>query len=232
MRNNGEVVDLRKSKSKLVENVEAVVLAIIVALVLRTVAVENYMVPTDSMYPTIEIGDRLFALKFFYGAKIPFTGRRLPAVRSPGRGDIVVFLAPYYEDPGVLVRIVDPFVHILSLGFITVDPQPKYYVKRVIGLPGDEVEIVGKRVYINGKRQEGWWPEFHADKRIVPAGEDPSNRRDYFGPLVVPKSSYFVMGDNRDSSFDSRYWGFVDRKEIYGRAYFRLWPIGRFGVLR
>jgi signal peptidase I len=226
------VLDLRKSKSRLVENVEAVVLAIIIALVFRTFAVENYMVPTESMYPTIEIGDRLFALKFFYGAKMPFTSGRLPAVRDPRHGDIVVFLAPYYEDPSLLVRMVDPFVHIITLGFITVDRQPKYYVKRVIGLPGDEVEIVGKRVYVNGKRQEGWWPEYHADKRIVPAGEKPANRRDYFEPVVVPERSYFVMGDNRDSSFDSRYWGFVDRNEIYGRAYFRLWPITRAGVIR
>ncbi len=220
-----------KKKNRILENVEAVVLAIAIALVIRTIAVENYMVPTESMYPTIEIGDRLFALKFFYGAKIPFTRHRLPAVRDPRHGDIVVFLAPYYENPGIAIRLLEPVVHILSLGFISLDPQPKYYVKRVIGLPGDEVEIIGKRVYVNGMVQQGWWPEYHADIRIIPAGGTSADQRDYFGPVRVPEGSFFMMGDNRDSSFDSRYWGFVDRNEIYGRAFFRLWPPGRAGVL-
>jgi len=221
-----------KKKSRILENVEAVVLAIAIALVIRTFAVENYIVPTESMYPTIEVGDRLFALKFFYGAKIPFTRHRLPAVRNPRYGDIVVFLAPYYEDPGIAIRLLEPVVHILSLGFISADPQPKYYVKRVIGLPGDEVEIIGKRVYVNGRMQEGWWPEYHVDTRIIPAGDLSAGHRDYFGPVRVPEDSCFMMGDNRDSSFDSRYWGFVDRSDIYGRACFRLWPPGRAGVLR
>jgi len=133
-----------KKKSRIPKNVEAVVHAIAIALVIRTFAVEDHMVPTESMYPTIEVGDRLFALKFFYGAKIPFARHRLHAVRGPRYGDIVVFLAPLYEDPGIAVRLLEPVVHILSLGFISADPQPKYYVKRVIGLPGDEVEIMEK----------------------------------------------------------------------------------------
>jgi signal peptidase I len=220
-----------KKKRRIFENVQAVVMAVAIALVIRTFAVENYMVPTGSMYPTIEIGDRLFALKFFYGAKIPFTRRRLPAVSDPRYGDIVVFLAPLYEDPGIVIRLLEPVVHILYLGFISADPQPKYYVKRVIGIPGDEVEIIGKRVYVNGRMQEGWWPEYHLDTRIIPAGELSADQRDYFGPVRVPEDSYFMMGDNRDSSFDSRYWGFVDRSEIYGKACFRLWPPGRAGVL-
>jgi signal peptidase I len=223
---------VKKGFKKVLENIEAVGFAIIIALVLRTFVLENYMVPTESMYPTIEIGDRLFAFKFFYGAKVPFTDKRLPAVRAPRRGDIFVFLAPFYDPPGVAVRLFDPVVHLLSLGFVTIDPQPKYYVKRVIGVPGDEIEIVGKRVYVNGKRQEGWWPEYHTDVGIIPTGEDERSKRDYFGPVRVPDEAYFMMGDNRDNSFDSRFWGFVDRNEIYGKAVFRLWPFGRAGVLK
>ena len=221
-----------KTGKKFFENIKAVALAIVIALVLRTFVIENYMVPTESMYPTIEIGDRLFALKFFYGGKVPFTRQRLPAVRDPKYGDIIVFLAPFYEDPGIVIRLIEPVVHILSLGFFSVDPQPKYYVKRVIGLGGDMVEIVGKKVYVNGRPQEGWWPEYHADIRVIPSGKNGSNQRDYFGPVQVPKNSYFMMGDNRDSSFDSRYWGFVDRNDIYGKAFFRLWPPDRMGLLR
>ena len=223
---------MKKGVRKFLENLEAVGIAVLIALVLRTFILENYMVPTESMYPTIEIGDRLFALKFFYGAKVPFTDKRLPAVRAPRRGDILVFLAPYYEPPGIVSRLFDPVVHLLSLGFVTVDPQPKYYVKRVIGVSGDEIEIVGKRVYINGAREEGWWPVFHADGRVIPSGDDERSKRDYFGPVVVPEGEYFVMGDNRDASFDSRFWGFVERKEIYGRAFFRLWPLHRIGIMK
>ena len=221
-----------KKKSRFLENVGSVATAIAIALVIRTFAVENYMVPTGSMYPTIETGDRLFALKFYYGAKIPFSRQRLPAVNDPGYGDIVVFLAPYYEDPGIAIGIFEPLVHILSLGFISLDPQPKYYVKRVIGLPGDEIEIAGKRVYVNGRLQEGWWPEYHSDRRVLTVGDGEAKNRDYFGPVKVPDGSYFMMGDNRDSSFDSRYWGFVERNKIYGRAALRLWPPSRAGVIR
>ncbi|MBN2322883.1 MAG: signal peptidase I [Spirochaetes bacterium] len=223
---------MKKGLKKVLENIEAVGAAVLIALVLRTFVLENYMVPTESMYPTIEIGDRLFALKFFYGAKVPFTDKRLVAVRAPRRGDILVFLAPFYDPPSLAVRVFDPVFHLLSLGFVTIDPQPKYYVKRVIGVPQDEIEIVGKRVYVNGKRQEGWWPEYFTDKRIIPAGDDERSGRDYFGPVLVPDGKYFVMGDNRDNSFDSRFWGFVDRNEIYARAFFRLWPFRRAGIMK
>ncbi|UCB47024.1 MAG: signal peptidase I [Spirochaetota bacterium] len=217
---------------KFLENIETVGFAILIAIVIRTFVVENYMVPTESMYPTIEIGDRLFAYKFFYGAKIPFTDKRLPPIRPPRRGDIVVFLAPFYETPGIAVQLFEPAIHLLSLGFITIDPQPKFYVKRVIGVPGDEIEIIGKQVYVNGSQQEAWWPEYHSDSRIIPEGRDKKNRRDYFGPVQVPDGKYFMMGDNRDNSYDSRFWGFVDRNEIYGKAAFRLWPFGRAGLLK
>ena len=223
---------MKKGYRKFLENIEAVGFAILIALVIRTFGAENYMVPTESMYPTIEIGDRLFAYKFFYGAKIPFTDKRLPPIRPPRHGDIVVFLAPFYETPGIVVRVFEPAIHLLSLGFITIDPQPKFYVKRVIGIPGDEIEIVGKWVYLNGNQQEGWWPVFHSDGRIIPSGKDEKSRRDYFGPVQVPEGKYFMMGDNRDESYDSRFWGFVPEENIIGRAEFIYWPFNRMRLIK
>jgi signal peptidase I len=222
----------KKKKNRIRENIEAVALALIIAAVVRSFIFDNYMVPTGSMIPTIEGGDRLIGLKMLYGPKIPFTRRNLPAVKEPDYGDIIVFLSPFYEQPGLLVKILSPVVYTLSIGFLNIDPQPKYYVKRCIGLPGDEVEIINKNVYINGKIQKGWWPEYHSDHDTIPRGDSLINNRDFFGPIVIPPDKYFMMGDNRDNSNDSRYWGFVDRSQIFGRVWFRYWPIKRFGRIR
>jgi signal peptidase I len=222
----------KSKKTKLRENVEAIALALLIALFVKTFIVDHYMVPTGSMVPTITAGDRLFALKFPYGAKIPFTEYRLPAIREPRQGDIVVFRAPEYRAPGLIVRIFDPVIYTLSLGFVMIDSQPKYYVKRCIGLPGDEIEITGKEVYVNGEKEQGWWPLFYEDPYEIPKGEKLENRRDYFGPVTVPEKSYFMMGDNRDNSYDSRYWGFVERNDIFGRPVLRIWPPARIGPLR
>ena len=222
----------KKKKNRIRENIEAVALALIIAAVVRSFIFDNYMVPTGSMVPTIETGDRLIGLKMLYGSKIPFTGRNLPAVKEPDYGDIIVFLSPFYEQPGLIVRIFSPVVYTLSIGFLNIDPQPKYYVKRCIGLPGDKVEIINKNVYINGKMQKGWWPEYHNDPDTVPRGDSLINNRDFFGPIVIPPDKYFMMGDNRDNSNDSRYWGFVDRSQIFAGVWFRYWPIKRFGRVR
>jgi signal peptidase I len=219
-------------KSKLRENLEAVALALFIAICVKGFVVEQYVVPTGSMVPTITIGDRLFALKFFYGAKLPFTDARLPAFRDPNYGDIVVFLSPFYREPGLAVKLFNPVVHTLSLGFLTIDPQPKFYVKRCIALPGDVVQIKNKNVYVNNRLQRGWWVEYHVDPTVIPPGDDLINHRDYFGPVTVPVNAYFMMGDNRDESYDSRFWGFVYRDQIFARAVFRIVPLARFGPLR
>jgi len=222
----------KKKKSKLRENIEAVVFALAIALFIKTFIVDVYKIPTGSMIPTIEIGDFIVANKFIYGAKVPFTKKRLPAIRDPHVGDIVIFLAPYYDPPNIIIQMFTPIVYTLTLGFVNIDPQPKFYVKRCIGLPGDEIEVINKEVYVNGRRLEGWWPEYHADPEIIPPGDTLMNNRDFYGPVIVPEESYFMMGDNRDQSNDSRFWGFVERYEIFGKSLFRYWPPGRMGRIR
>ena len=222
----------KKKKSKLRENIEAIVFALVIDLFIKAFIVDVYKIPTGSMIPTIEIGDFIVASKFMYGAKIPFTKKRLPDVRDPRRGDIVIFLAPYYDPPNIVIQLLTPVVYTLTLGFVNIDPQPKFYVKRCIGLPGDEIEILNKEVYVNGNLLKGGWPEFHADPEIIPPGDKLMNHRDFYGPIIVPESSYFVMGDNRDRSNDSRFWGFVDRNNVFGKSLFRYWPPSRIGVVR
>jgi signal peptidase I len=222
----------KRKKSKLRENIEAIVFALVIALFIKTFIVDVYKIPTGSMIPTIEIGDFIVASKFIYGAKIPFTKKRLPAIRDPRRGDIIIFLAPYYDPPNIVVQMLTPVVYTLTLGFVNIDPQPKFYVKRCIGLPGDEVEVIDKVVYVNGKDVDGSWSIYHADPETIPPGDSLMNNRDFYGPVVVPKDEYFMMGDNRDRSNDSRFWGYVERYNIYGKALFRYWPINRMGIVR
>ncbi len=222
----------KKKKSKLRENIEAILFALVIALFIKSFIVDVYKIPTGSMIPTIEVGDFIVASKFIYGSKIPFTKRRLPEVRDPRRGDIVIFLAPYYDPPNIIIQMFTPIVYTLTLGFANIDPQPKFYVKRCVGLPGDEIEIINKEVYVNGKPLHGWWPEYHADPEIIPPGDSLMSNRDFYGPVIVPEDSFFMMGDNRDRSNDSRFWGFVERYNIYGKALFRYWPPNRMGIVR
>lgn len=222
----------RKRKSKLRENIEAIVFALVIALFIKTFIVDVYKIPTGSMIPTIEVGDFIVAAKFMYGAKVPFTDVLLPDVRDPRRGDVIIFLAPYYDPPNILVQMFTPIVYTLTLGFVNIDPQPKFYVKRCVGLPGDEIEVINKVVYVNGERLNGWWVTQHADPEVIPPGDSLMNHRDFYGPVVVPEGHYFMLGDNRDQSNDSRFWGFVERSEIFGMALFRYWPLSRMGPVK
>jgi signal peptidase I len=145
------------------------------------------------MEDTLAIGDHLLVNKFIYGTKLPFSDKRLLTLRDPRRGDVIVF--EYPEDPS------------------------KDFIKRVIGTPGDVVEGKDKKVYVNGKPYENPH-EIHKEKDIIPKEMNP---RDTFGPVKVPPNSYFMMGDNRDRSYDSRFWGFVSRDKIKGLAFIKYW---------
>jgi len=182
-----------KRKSLIREYAESIIIAVLLALVIRTYLVQAFKIPSASMEDTLAIGDHLLVNKFIYGTKLPFSDKRLLTLRDPRRGDVIVF--EYPEDPS------------------------KDFIKRVIGTPGDVVEGKDKKVYVNGKPYENPH-EVHKEKDIITKEMNP---RDTFGPVKVPPNSYFMMGDNRDRSYDSRFWGFVSRDKIKGLAFIKYW---------
>jgi signal peptidase I len=191
-----------KKKGALRENVEAILVAVVLALFIRTFIIQAFKIPSGSMLHTLEIGDHILVNKFIYGVKIPFSGKTLIPVKDPKRGDIIVFKYP--KDPS------------------------KDYIKRVIGLAGDTIEVRRKRLFVNGKPAR-YEQAIHVDPRVLSAADAP---RDFFGPIKVPENSLFVMGDNRDQSSDSRFWGFVDLDEVKGKAFiiYWSWDKNNFGV--
>jgi signal peptidase I len=181
----------KSPKSRLRQNVESLLLAVVVALLVRSSVVEAFWVPSGSMLPTIQIGDHLFVNKLAYGMHLPLVDREVTQWSPLHRGDVVVFTSP-------VDRNID-------------------LIKRVIAVAGDTVEIRNKRLYINGAEV----PDPHANYTDI------RNRdavpRDRFGPVTVPAGKFFVMGDNRDQSYDSRYWGFADERDVKGQATFIYW---------
>lgn len=177
---------LQKSskKSLIREYGEALLVALVLAFVIRTFVVQAYKIPSESMVETLLVGDHLLASKFAYGIKIPFTHSYIYRGDDPAYGDIIIF--EYPNDPSV------------------------DYIKRVIGLPGDVITVRDKRLYRNGMPVEEKYIRYEQPNIIEPI-------RDNFGPVTVPPDKYFVMGDNRDNSLDSRFWGFVDRGAIQAR---------------
>ncbi len=189
---------------------KSIAIALVIWFVLRTLLIEAFRIPSSSMERTLLVGDFLFVNKALYGAELPLIHTRLPAVRDPRRGDIVVFDSKTEE--GVKV------------------------VKRVVGVPGDTLAMKDNVLYRDGvARTEPYvehvdpgsdpsdpemrlWQVQYLVRGVNPATYQPT--RGNWGPLVVPAGGYFVMGDNRDNSYDSRYWGFVDRKVIRGRPLF------------
>jgi signal peptidase I len=183
----------RAEKSKLRENVEALAVCLVLFMVIRTCVIQSFKIPSESMIDTLLIGDCLFVNKFIYGIKVPFSDQRLPSLRHPHQGDVMVFRFP-------------------------LDPSQDF-IKRVVGVPGDTVEIRDKKVYVNGELYYNTH-ELHMDSHIQPRTV---SVRDNFGPVTVPVNSYFVMGDNRDNSLDSRFWGFVPDKDVIGLAFIKYW---------
>ena len=180
-------------KSKTREYVESILWAVVLALIIRTCVVQSFKIPSGSMEDTLVIGDCLLVNKFIYGIKVPFTDLRLPRISDPKRGDVVVFRYP--ED------------------------RSKDFIKRLIGVPGDEILVRDKRVYVNEALYQNPH-EVHKDAKVLPQEVAP---RDNFGPVRVPANAYFVMGDNRDNSYDSRFWGFVPKADLVGLAFIKYW---------
>ncbi len=186
-----------KSKSR--EWTESIIVALVLALIIRTFVVQAFKIPSGSMEDTLLIGDHLLVSKFVYGMQIPFTDKRILTFRHPRQGDVIVFEFPEDRNKSYFSR--------------------RDFIKRVVGVPGDVVEVREKQVYVNGKKYE-LPQEIHKEKDLIPAEYGP---RDFMKPVTVPAGSYFVMGDNRDRSYDSRFWGFVTDPEIKGKAFIKYW---------
>lgn len=187
------------TKSMTREYVEAIIIAIFLALLIKTFVVQAFKIPSGSMKPTLLVGDHILVGKFVYGITLPFWNRQILHFSDPKREDIVIFRYP-----------VD-----LS----------KDFIKRVIGLPGDTVRIQDKKVFINEQPLDEPYA-VHSDGRILPAGV---STRDNMSPVTVPPHSLFVMGDNRDESYDSRFWKFVDLSEVKGKAFVIYWSWNQEG---
>jgi signal peptidase I len=207
----------KKTRSFYKEWIEPFLIAAVVALFIRQFVVEAFKIPSGSMIPTLTIGDHLLVNKFVYGPRIPFTDSRIFTWKEPKRGDIIVFKYPENED--------------------------KNFIKRVIGVPGDKIQIINGRLFINdqivpitplGASQENEQGSVFSNSKAMLFDEqlgtvrhhiqyltDQSYKND--GPWLVPKDSVFVMGDNRDNSQDSRVWGFVKFNKILGRALIIYW---------
>ncbi len=188
-----------KKKSAIREWVESIVIAFILAMFIRTFIVQAFKIPTGSMRTTLLEGDRILVNKFIYGAKIPLTNIRLPALSQPKRGEVIVFIYP--ED------------------------NSRDFIKRLIATAMETVQIQNGKVLINGKA---------ATEEVV--GKRYYYNRGDFGqegqPIRVPPNSYFVLGDNSGSSRDSRYWGFVDKKFLIGKAFLIYWPLNRIRIIK
>jgi len=207
--------DTQKKKSFYKEWIEPFLIAAVAALFIRQFVAEAFKIPSGSMIPTLTIGDHLLVNKFIYGPRIPFTDTRLFAWKEPKRGEIIVFKYPENES--------------------------KNFIKRVVGLPGDKIEIkngllfindqpvsvTGLGVYEGGDQGAGYPGPKLLEEQLGAINHKILYLRDQsgynFGPVLVPKDSVFVMGDNRDNSQDSRVWGWVNHNKILGRAFIIYW---------
>jgi signal peptidase I len=187
---------------------KSLLIAFALFILIRTFLVEAFRIPTGSMENTLLVGDFLLVNKAVYGAQVPGTKSRLPAFDQPQRNDVIVFTPPH-------------------------EPS-KNYVKRLVGLPGDTLAMRDKVLYLNGQPVveeysqhadplDVYSPDMNWQRQFLLTSQDPGNyrpTRDTWGPIVVPEHSYFVLGDNRDDSEDSRYWGFVDAGAVKGQPLF------------
>jgi signal peptidase I len=190
----GEMIGVgKKNKSAFREYAEAILIALLLALFIRTFVIQAFKIPSGSMEPTLAIGDHILVNKFIYGVKIPFTSIHLFPLEQPQRQDVIVFIYPVEPD--------------------------KDFIKRVIGVPGDTVQLINKKLYINGVEAK----DPHAVYREDTLFPSEMQKMENFGPIRVPAGNFFVMGDNRDRSLDSRFWGFVPYKDVLGKAFIIYW---------
>jgi signal peptidase I len=186
-----------RRKSLIREYGEAIAIAILLALVIRTLVVQAFTIPSGSMMDTLLVGDYILVNKFLYGPEVPFTEARVPGLRDPRRGDIIVFKYPQDEK--------------------------RDFIKRIVAGPGETVQIRGGQVFVDGRALREPYVKGADTPPPAPGGQTYCGYAYGCEPTLVPPHSYFVMGDNRDNSQDSRYWGFVKRDKIKGKAFLIYW---------
>ena len=186
----------RRRKSIVREYAEAIAIAVLLALVIRSLVVQAFTIPSGSMMDTLLVGDYILVNKFLYGPELPLVDWRMPGIRDPRRGDIIVFRYPQDEK--------------------------RDFIKRIVAIPGERVQIRGHQVFVNGRPLPEPYTKF-ADSSPARGSEAYCGYAYGCEPTMVPADSYFVMGDNRDNSQDSRYWGFVKRDKIKGKAFLIYW---------
>ena len=220
-----------KTKSSFREWTEAIVIAFLLAMFIRTFFLQAFKIPSGSMIPTLLPGDRILVNKFSYGPQIPFLDAKLPMLKNPERGDVIVFVYP--ESAGK--RNFAGFRHYLddeSLGSVFKrlflffrDTSSKDYIKRLIGLPNENVEIRNGDIYINNHLVDN-----SQIRKGIYLNEGPYGQPEQI--INVAKDSYYCLGDNSSSSRDSRYWGFVDKKYLIGKAMLIYWPVNRMRIIK
>jgi len=195
--------------SELREWTEAIFIAFILAIVLRTFLIQAYKIPSGSMEPTLAIGDHIMVNKIRYGLRMPDSLFGLtPLAGEIPYGHYLVHFAPVHR--GDVVVFVFPL------------DSTKDFIKRVVGIAGDTIQVKNGQVFLNGAPI----PDPHAHFEIAPGERSQYSPRDNYGPATVPAGQFFMMGDNRDRSYDSRFWGFVKLDQVEGRAMFIYWSWG------
>ena len=195
-----KILNQTHSKAVIHEWIESMLVALILAMVIRTFIVQAFKIPSGSMIPTLLVGDRILVNKLRYGPKVPFSAYRIPGFSKPQRGDVVVFVYP--ED------------------------HSKDFIKRLIAVEGETVEIKNGNIYVNDQRVDN----VRLKNRYYYNCDCPYGTEGL--KVTVPKGSYFVLGDNSSSSKDSRYWGFVPKELMIGRAELIYWPLGRIRLIQ
>ena len=198
-----------KADPVLVEYSKSFFPVLAIVFILRSFLIEPFQIPSRSMVPTLQVGDFILVNKFAYGLHLPVSRTKVVDIGEPKRGDVMVFFPPHMNDT--------------------------YFIKRVIGLPGDKIEVKDNVLYINGKRAsqeliqalppsrpevEVMWENIYGHRHLMAKHVIPSRYSNY--STTVPAGHYFMMGDNRDNSLDSREWGFVPEKDVVGKA-FAIW---------
>lgn len=234
----------KRFKYKILFIVKLIVLCFIFYNLLTLFLLSSYEVKNVSMEPLFKEENRVLTCPLVYGAKIPFSNSRFPGFREPQRGDIIIAAPGNSSQPGVIIRLLDPLVQFFTLQNITLHPGVResgsspYIIKRIIGLPGDTLRIEDFTVYIKESGstfflREGEVINDDYDIKYDPLPQGWSKSYPFssgFDEITLRENEYFILGDNRSNSYDSRHFGTVRKSSIISQVVFRYWPLKSFGV--